>query len=1023
MIKHSTLQAIAVVLAILGSRAFAAEPSIQFNRDVRPILTEYCFSCHGPDAKHAEGNLRLDLRESATKPDKFGNVTIAPGKPDESELIVRILSTDKDEMMPPPKTHKTLSDKEKNTLKQWIAEGAAYQGHWSFIAPQKPATPAVKDASWPRNEIDRFILAKLETENLKPSPEADRRTLIRRVSLDVRGLPPTPQEVQQFLADSKPDAYERMVDRMLASPAFGERMAMWWLDGARFADSHGFQSDSQRYMWPWRDYVIKSFNDNKPFDRFTVEQIAGDLLPNATLEQKVATGFNRNHRMNGEGGSLEAEWLVENVMDRVETTSQVWLGLTMGCARCHDHKYDPITMKDFYSFFAFFHNVPEKGVVNGKPMNFEPLVRVATDEQNQKLEALAEAVTQAKAAVKAEEGKIAAKLQAWEASRSNEPIKSAWMTQAPASVRAASSATLTVQADASVLVSGENPAKETYTVELKPSLRKITGFKLEALPHESLAGKGPGRSVNGNFVLTDVRVEAAGKKVRLVSAKASFSQSGYPVANAINSGGSATDGWAIHPQVGQPHFATFAFDKPVDLPADKSLVVTLDFQTEFGQHQLGHFRLSVTDAKNVHEAGSGVEQIAKILATPAAQRTDKQRKELTAYFRANHADELLAAEKAVLAAEKAYSDYEAAVPTVMVMAEMPKPRETFILIRGQYDHPGEAVTMAVPAALHPLPKGAPVNRLGLAQWIVDPANPLTSRVTVNRFWEMLFGVGIVKSSENLGVQAEWPSHPELLDYLATEFVASGWDVKAMYKRMLTSSTYRQASKVTPDLLARDPENRLLARGPRFRLQAELVRDVALSASGLLNPAVGGPSVRPYQPEGVWDETSVYGNLRNYKRGGEEELYRRSMYTIWKRTAAPPNLTMFDMPNREICQVKRARTNTPLQALALMNEVTYLEAARVLAQRMLTEAGQSPAERIQFACERVLSRPASPAELAVLQRGLEARLERYQKDPASASQLVAVGDSKPDFRLQPAELAAYTLTASVILNLDEAITKE
>ena len=1012
----------ALALAGVASMALVgpvrAEPPVDFNRQVRPILSENCFACHGPDSKKRKADLRLDVKEGAFGQAKTGNPVVAPGKPADSELIARVTATDPAHRMPPQKTGKHLTDQQIDLLRRWVEQGAAWSNHWAFTPPKRPAVPAVKDASWVRNPIDAFVLARLEAEGLRPSPEADKTTLIRRVTLDLTGLPPTPEEVDAFLADSSPNAYEKVVDRLLASPHYGERMAMQWLDGARYADSNGYQADYERFMWPWRDWVIDAYNKNMPFDEFTVEQIAGDLLPNATLDQKIATGFHRNHRINTEGGIIAEEWRVETVIDRVEATSSVWLGLTMGCARCHDHKYDPISQKEFYQVFAFFNNVAESGVGAEQPVNHPPIVKAPRPSDREKLQALQKAVDEAAGE---KDRRLAALQPEWEKAARQEKPGASWVVVNPKEVQSAGGATMTVQKDGTVTVAGKNPERDTYTITLYETLREITALRLEALPDDALAAKGPGRSANGNIVLTDVRVQAAGQDVKLAAASADYSQPDYPVAAAID--GDPKTGWAVYPQVGVRHAAVFSFEKPIQAEQPVQLTVKLDFQSQFAQHQLGAFRLSLTDSKAPHESGGIPPAIVALVQTPADKRTDAQKKELADYFRAAHAGDLGDADAKFKAAVKAKDDFEAAIPTVMVMAELPQPRDAFVLIRGQYDNHGDKVTAGLPAALPPMPEGAPMNRLGLARWIVDPNNPLTARVAVNRTWEKLFGVGIVKSGENFGSQGEPPSHPELLDWLATEFVRLGWDMKAIQKTMVMSAAYQQASKATPELLERDPENRLLARGPRFRLQAEAVRDNALAISGLLVDKVGGPSVRPYQPQGVWDETNVYGNLRNYKHDDGEGLYRRSMYTIWKRTAAPPTMLLFDSPSREVCAVKRSRTDTPLQALALLNEVTFVEASRVLAERMLHEGGVTPEERIAYGFRRAVARRPNQAEMKVLADGLQRRLAKYQHDPEAARKLLAVGDAKSDPKLDPAELAAYTMTASAILNLDETITRE
>jgi hypothetical protein len=1013
------------VLALLGlvrPAPGAEAPPVDFNREVRPVLSDNCFACHGPDDKARKAKLRLDTRDGLFgEADSGAGRIVQPGKPAESVLLDRLGHADPKRAMPPARAAKRPTPEQVARIRLWVEQGAKWQPHWAFVAPTRPPLPAVKDTAWARNPIDRFVLARLEKEGLRPSPEADRATLLRRASLDLTGLPPTLADLDAFLADRAPDAYEKAVDRLLASPRYGERMAMLWLDGARYADSNGFQADYERFMWRWRDWVIDAYNKNMPFDRFTVEQLAGDLLPDATLEQKIATGFNRNHRINTEGGIIAEEWRVENVADRTETTASVWLGLTVGCCRCHDHKYDPLTQKDYYRLFAFFNNVAESGVGVEQPVNHPPLVKAPRPSDTARLAELDAAIARAAEEVKAREKDLAGLQAEWEKTALRERPGVSWSALAPAEMVSAGKAKMTLQADRSVVVAGANPATDVYTVTAAVEGQPLTAFRLEALADDALPAKGPGRSNNGNFVLTKVSAQVDGQDVKIVKATADFSQEGFPVAAAL--AGGPNSGWAIFPKVGVTHTAIFSFERPLDLAKPAKLTVRLEFRSQYGQHQPGRIRLSVTGSKSPHEEGGLPPHLAAALELPPEQRSAAQRKELADYFRARHAGPVTEADRKLKAAQKAKQDFEATVPTVMVMAELPQPRDTFVLIRGQYDKHGDKVTAGLPAVLPPLPEGAPANRLGLAKWLVSPDHPLTARVAVNRLWEKSFGVGLVKTGENFGAQGEPPSHPELLDWLAVEFREKGWNVKALEKLIVTSAAYRQSSAVTPALHERDPENRLLARGPRFRLQAELVRDNALAVSGLLADHVGGPSVRPYMPQGVWDETNVYGNLRNYKPDAGEGLYRRSLYTIWKRTAAPPTLMLFDMPSREVCTVKRARTNTPLQALALLNEVTFVEASRVLAERMLKEGGSTAEERIAYAFRRAVSRRPSEAEVRVLSAGLEKRLARYRADPEAARKLLAVGDSKADAKLDTAELAAYTLTASVILNLDETITRE
>jgi hypothetical protein len=1000
---------------------------IVYDREIRPLLSDACYKCHGPDGEERKAGLRLDLKDSALKPGESGQVAVVPGKPAESELIRRILSDDPNEIMPPPDSGKKLTAAQKDLIKRWVEQGADYQQHWSFVAPVRPPLPKVNSAAWPRNALDHFILARLEREKLQPSNEANKTTLIRRATLDLTGLPPTPAEIDAFLADSSPQAYEKVVDRLLASPHFGERMAVDWLDASRYADTHGYHIDSGRDMSHWREWVIAAFNRNLPFDQFTIQQLAGDLLPDATIEQKVASGFNRNHMINFEGGAIPAEYQTAYIVDRVNTTGTVWLGLSVACSQCHDHKYDPITQKDFYKFYAFFNNLPENGL-DGRDGNAVPLLKMPSSEQQRKLDQLTADLKPLEAKVNSPSPAIDAAQADWEKTAIADQ-KIEWSVLDPTGYLSQGGATLTRQADKSLLASGVNPATETYTIVAATDLSDITALRLEALPDESLPQKSSGRSANGNVVLTEVNLTAGlsgdlstHQPVKFQAATADFSQTDFPIANAID--GKSDTGWAIYPEVTKPHAAVFTADKPIRTAGKTLLTVTLHFQSQFAQHQLGRFRLSVTQARNPHGAEKLPKKIADSLALAADKRSDAQKTELRDHYRKNVSPELKQAADQLAALKKSLDELNKQIPNSMVMQENPQPRDTFMLIRGQYDKPGEKVTAGVPGALSRLPEGAPANRLGLAQWLVDADQPLTARVIVNRYWQMYFGTGIVKTAEDFGSQGEYPSHPELLDWLATEFRESGWDVKHLQRLIVTSATYRQNSSITPALVAKDPENRLLARGPRMRLQAEFIRDQALAVSGLLNDQIGGQSVLPYQPAGLWEEMA-FGrefSAQKYVQSTGRDLYRRTMYTFWKRTVPPASLSTFDAPDRETCIVRRSRTNTPLQALVLMNDPTYVEASRKLAERMMTEASVSPEERIAFAFRLATARLPKPAEAAVLTRIFQQQLAVFQKDAAAAQKLLSVGESKRNEKLDAAELAAWTTIASVILNLDETITK-
>ena len=1024
-----------VLLGCLSATGLAkAVQPVDFNRDVRPILADHCFTCHGFDEATRKAGLRLDSKTEAFKPAKSGETPIVPGSLDDSEIIQRILATEADRVMPPTKGGKSLSAAQKETLKRWVNEGATYRVHWAFEPPTRAAVPKIKDTNWPRNPIDTFVLARLEADGLHPTAEANRTTLIRRLSLDIIGLPPTLAEIDAFVADKSPNAYEKVVDRLLASEHYGERMAMPWLDFARYADSNGYQSDSSRDMSPWRDWVIRAFNRNEPFDQFTIEQLAGDLLPNPTRDQIVATGFNRNHRLTSEGGSIQEEWRVETVIDRVETTSLTWLGLTLGCARCHDHKYDPISQKEFYQFFSFFNNVPESGMVGNETRNTDPVVVVPTSAQEADLIKREAEVAQATKRVQEAEKDLPKLVAAWESGflKQVRGTKPAWTLITPTSVVSSGGATFKRLEDSSWLASGKNATHDIYTISAAIAPGPLTGIMLETFPDGSLPNQSLGRYPNGNYVLTGVEAEVSAPELKsplrahFVTAEADFSQPGYEAKLLIDA--NPANGWAIagnDPENRKNRRLVLGVDATIAVPENATLTVRLKHEA-IDRHNIGRFRVSTTSRPRETvklDASQTAVAIVPLLETPQDKRTPSQHNEIAAYFRKEADSPVRRADQSLAAAQKAVQDLRESFANTLVMSELPKPREAFLLIRGQYDRRGEAVTAAMPAALTTSTSKKPLNRLDLARWIASPNNPLTARVWVNRAWEKFFGTGLSKTTENLGTQAEFPSHPELLDWLATEFIRTGWDMKAMQKLIVMSATYRQSSHATKTLIDRDPENRLFAHGPRFRLSGEVVRDQALALSGLLVDKVGGPAVRPYMPDGVWDETSKYGNLRNYQADKGDGLYRRTLYTIWKRTAAPPTLLLFDAPNRETCTIKRSRTNTPLQALALLNEVTYVEAARKLAERMMIEGGPTPETRIEYGFRLVTGRAITPAERKVLLEGFNGDLAHYRKDKDAARKLIVSGNTKPNAKLSAEELAAFSLTANVLLNLDEVVTKE
>ncbi len=972
--------------------------TVEFNRDIRPILSDRCYTCHGPDAANRKTPLRWDTEEGVRQGSKF--------------VVERVSTDDKAKRMPPvysgaPK----LSVQEIDLLRRWVEQGAKWQGHWSLQAPRRQGTG-----------IDQFVLQKIEQKGLKPSPEADRHTLIRRVTLDLTGLPPTPEEVEAYIKDTAPNAYERVVDRLLASPRYGERMAIRWLDAARYADTNGYQTDAERYMWRWRDWVIDAFNSNKRFDQFTVEQLAGDLLPNPTQDQLVATGFNRNHRGNGEGGIIPEEYAVEYVVDRVETTSTVWLGLTLGCARCHDHKYDPIKQKEFYQFFGYFNNIPERGKYF-KYGNTPPVIPAPTLEQRSKMEALREKQSEAESRFAALSAEVDRGQQEWEKTLVGaEPLQWARERDLVKKVvfgRSGAAGSF----DGKRFVDGGDIAKfgfyDKFTLAAWINPASPDGAIVTRADDE-LESDGYGLYLKDGKLQVNMVTRWLDDCAR-VETEDRVPLNRWSHVVATYDGTREAGGISVYID-GQPAKMKILVDElNQGFSSKKPLRVGFGGGYYF-QGQLDEARVySVAlDGREVAMLAENA-PLGEIARMPAEKRSAAQKDKLRrAYLHEYAAEPVREAWKQVLAAQRAYEVFRNSVPTVMVMQENPKPAETHLLIRGAYDRPGDVVQRGLPALLPPMPAGVPNNRLGLAKWLVDPSNPLTARVTVNRFWQMYFGAGIVRTVEDFGSQGELPSNPGLLDWLATEFMRTGWDVKALQKTIVMSATYRQSSRVSAELEAADPDNRLLARGPRFRLAPEMMRDEALAMSGLLVNKVGGPSVKPYQPAGLWKELS---GGADYQRDKGEGLYRRSMYTFWKRAVPPPGMMTFDSAGREACVVRQGRTNTPLQALTLMNDVTYVEAARKMAERMMREGGQSAADRIGYGFLLATARRPRAGEMEVLLSSLRNYRDKFQTDPASAGKLLDEGDSPRDPALDAKELAAYASVASLIMNLDETVTKE
>ncbi len=1062
---------LAVVFFSSAASAPAAAPDhahVEFNRDIRPIVSDTCFKCHGRDKNARQAELRLDLREEAVKPhgdEKL--IPIVPGDLAHSEAWRRISSKDPDDLMPPPDSHLVITDKQKETIKRWIEQGAEYQPHWAFLPVKQPPVPQFAQQGWVRNEIDAFILARLQTAGLKPAPESDKRSLIRRVTLDLTGLPPTLVEVDEFVNDPAPNAYDRVVDRLLASPRYGERMALDWLDAARYADTHGFNNDSLRFMWRWRDWVIEAFNTNKPYNTFITEQLAGDLLPSASLDQKIASAFNRNHVMNSEGGIIDEEYRIEYVADRTSTAGTVFMGLTLGCARCHDHKYDPLTQKEFYQLFAFFNSLEEKGQVSAT-VDSEPLMKAPTNAQQQDL------ATVARELKPLEPARLARVTLAESTQSQWEPKLRARTGKAPAPTTQALLVHLPLDETETTLTDVADAARPAATGKLRGKRIPTTGRIGGGLQLDGATAVDLGKEV-GNFGRTDKFSLGAWIKPSAPDAGAIVARMDDAAANRgfdllLNHNKieahiiSAWPANALRVETKQPlapdrwHHAFITYDGSgkaagLKLYADGEPVETvITNDTLTGESKAANLPLLIgrrstsaplkgaVDDVRIYardlapaevRAVMRIDPIREILAIQSEKRTPAQRDTLRDEFLKTSDAEFQTVQAKIDAIKERQAKIDAAVPTVMVMQEMIPPRPTFLLKRGAYNAPGDPVSPGVPAALPPLPKGAPANRLGLAMWLTDPSHPLTSRVAVNRFWYQYFGVGLVKTMEDWGVQGEPPSHPELLDWLASRFMRpsttsgqSGWDVKALQRLIVTSATYRQAAHYTPELIERDPENRLLARGPRMRLSAEAIRDNALALSGLMVNKLGGPSVMPYQPPGLWEDVVVGADYpgTKYVQAHGDDLYRRSMYTFWKRTAPPPALNTFDAPEREFCQVRRPQTNTPLQALVLLNDPTYLEASRKLAERMMHDGGAGIDDRIAFAFRLATARAPSPDELKVLRATFDRRLAQYKSKPDTANKLLSMGESPRDPKLDPTELAAYTTLASMVLNLDEVITK-
>ena len=1193
-IRLAKASASGLVSARVAAVAGLPEPEpIQYGRDIRPILSDRCFLCHGPDRAHQQAGLRLDIRAEAIASRPNG-AAIVPGNAEASELWKRITSHDASKVMPTPESGKrAITPDERELLRRWIDEGAAYETHWAFTAPVAQARPAVQHESWSRNDIDRFILARLERAGISPGSEATPIDLVRRLYLDLTGLPPTPEETDAYLADAQPDRYERLVDRLLTeepyASRFAERIAVSWLDVARYADTSGIHMDAGRQMWLWRDWVLKAFRDNKPYDQFIVEQVGGDLIPSASIDQIIASGFNRAHVTSDEGGAINEEYLLEYAADRVNTAGSAFLGLSVGCARCHDHKFDPITTEDFYSLIAFFNSNEEPGIYSQIPdanRALEPFIEVPGPDQERQLATLAAAEERARAeqtqAGEAEKVELAAFVDSVRVG----------FTPAKATVLSATStggATLVPQADGSVLAQGANPDRDDHTIVLRTDGTGLRLLMLEALPDPSNGQGGVGRTPNGNAVLEGISVEAVSvadpsrrEPIELTWAWADYEQENgdFRAVNALSSGDGRV--WAVRGyDVPGSRTAFFAAARPFGFDGGTELRVTLRYQSPYTQHVFGRVRLTpiaatdaalaaLPDASSVWyiagpffgepstaysteygperetsvvlgkrfgpaanpgewrfapgvlegtsvglAASIGSEFVAREIYAPTARTLDlsfgsddgivvylnghkvhenqtnrgaapdQDRVSLTLapgrnflvckvvntggqaafYHRANpgesvfdramvalvapagavRPDAVVAAQNAwrtrfspsYIAATRRLNELRveretilASTPRAMVMKELPMPRETFVHARGAYDQPDKnrPVVRRVPAVLGALPAGAPQNRLGLAQWLVSAENPLTTRVTVNRVWEIFFGRGLVRTSDDFGLQGEWPTHPELLDHLAVRFRDGGagrnpWDFRGLVRDIVTSATYRQSSRLRPEVAAVDPENKLYSWYPRQRLGAESIRDQALYVAGLLKERFGGPSVKPYQPEGLWQEVAMpQSNTRAYEQSQGDDLWRRSLYTYWKRAAPPPTMLTFDAPTREFCSTKRLVTNTPLQSLALWNDPQFVEAARMAAERTLRADGDDRA-RAELLFRRATGARPTDAVLDRLVETLAANRARYIAAPEEAAKLLAVGMAPKASDLDPAELAAWTLLANAVLSSDATIVKD
>ena len=1052
-LAHRHTRLVAIVAAALWAAPLSAwgDDEITYNADIRPILADACFACHGPDSASRQADLRIDQRDAAIE---MG--VLSPGAPDDSEILRRIFSDDPDEQMPPPETKKSLTAGQKESLRRWIEQGAEYEPHWSLIPPVKPDLPETTNADWPRSPIDHFILARLEAEGLEPAPEADRRTLARRACLDLTGLPPTPVQLEEFLSDESPDAYENYVDRLLESARWGEHRARYWLDYARYADTHGIHFDNFREMWSYRDWVIDAFNRNMPYDQFTIENLAGDLLPDPTLSQLIGSGFNRCNMTTNEGGIIDEEYLVLYTRDRTDTVAQVWMGMTAGCAVCHDHKFDPLSQREFYEMAAFFNNTTQ-AARDGNIKDTPPIINVPLEEDRERWAALETEIPAARQGIENRRAAAKPEYEQWLASADAAEIAATIPTQSLAlhvpfdegegrvtqitvndekrEVALAESAAW-VDGQASKAIQPQGTACElpefgdfeqdqSFTCAAWVKLPANDGFAaICSRMDDANAYRGWDFWIQRRQIGTHIVDTWPGNAVKVV-AKAQAPANDWTHVTVSYDGSRTAAGVKVYYD-GVPQETNVEADG-----LKGTIKTTVPFKigqrnttaplSGVGLHDLRIYSRALTPGEVTTLAR--VSHFAGLLAKSADQRTEAEQTELYHWWLETFDDEFQARTEALAQLEAEQSAIEKRGTIAHVMQEKPDPAMAYVLYRGEYDQRRDEVTPGTPEAMPPFPAEFPRDRLGFARWLLLPDHPLTARVTVNRFWQEVFGTGLVKTAGDFGVMGQLPSHPELLDWLAVDFRESGWDVKRLFRQIVTSATYRQSAALTPETRERDPDNRLLSRGPRFRMDAEMVRDYALAAGGLLSPTIGGPSVKPYQPEGVWEAIAMnVSNTRSYERDSGEALYRRSMYWFWKRMAPPASMDIFNAPNREFCVVQRERTNTPLQALVTLNDEQFVEAAKYLAQRAIREGGDDFDGRIEFISERLVMRSFRPEELQIIRNSLTELSAHYDAHPEDARKLLGVGEMPADDAMNQSELAAWTMLTNQLMNLDEVLCK-